>query len=177
METLMENRFKQLRVHLVLTQDQFAKRIGRTKGYISNVENGHTGMSSSTVSSICSAFAVLEEWLLTGTGEMFEREAHKVSREEIGRRIRDIRKRAGLTQQEFADRVVCHKNQVSNVESGKYIPSDRFLGVVAREFKVSVDWLRTGEADERDPVDDRLIEWLRKNPERARELRNEAGLD
>jgi DNA-binding XRE family transcriptional regulator len=75
---LMENRFKQLRAHLVLTQEQFAKRIGRTKGYISNVENGHTGMSSSTVSSICSAFAVREEWLRDGTGEMFEREAHKV---------------------------------------------------------------------------------------------------
>ena len=108
---------------------------------------------------------------------MFEREAHKVSREEIGRRIRDIRKRAGLTQQEFADRVGCHKNQVSNVESGKYIPSNRFLARVGEIFMVSVDWLRTGESDERDPVDDRLIEWLRKNPERARELRNEAGLD
>ena len=66
---------------------------------------------------------------------------------------------------------------MSNVESGKYIPSDRFLAAVSREFKVSVDWLRTGEANERDPVDDRLIEWLRKNPERARELRIEAGLD
>ena len=68
---------------------------------------------------------------------------------------------------------------MSNVERGKYIPSDRFLGVVAREFKVSVDWLRTGqtgEADERDPVDDSLIEWLRKNPEIARELRVKAGL-
>ena len=44
-------------------------------------------------------------------------------------------------------------------------------------------WLETGEADERDPVDDRLdrlyrlIEWLRLNPEIARELRIKAGLD
>ena len=155
----MENRFKQLRAHLVLTQDQFAKKIGRTKAYISNVENGHTGMSRSTISSICSVFGVNTEWLLTGTGEMFlpEQEVEPVSREEIGRRIRDIRKRAGLTQQEFADRVGCHKNQVSNVESGKYIPSDRFLAAVSREFKVSVDWLRTGESDERDPVDDKYF--------------------
>ena len=48
---------------------------------------------------------------------------------------------------------------------------------VAEKFKVSVDWLRTGEADKRDPVDDRLIEWLRLNPDVARELRIKAGLD
>ena len=167
-----------MRTYFALSQEQFAKKIGRTKGYISNIENGHAGMSSSTISSICSAFAVREEWLRDGIGEMFlpEREAHEVSREEIGRRIREVRKKEGLTQSEFADWIACHKNQVSNVERGKYIPSDRFLGVVAREFKVSVDWLRTGEADERDPVDDSLIEWLRKNPEIARELRVKAGL-
>jgi hypothetical protein len=48
---------------------------------------------------------------------------------------------------------------------------------VSREFKVSFLWLRTGEADERDPVDDRLIEWLRRNPEISRELRIRGGLD
>ena len=42
---------------------------------------------------------------------------------------------------------------------------------------VSYLWLRTGEAEERDPVDDRLIEWLRRNPEVARELRIRGGLD
>lgn len=96
---LVENRFKQLRAHLVLTQDHFAKKIGRTKAYISNVENGHSGMSRSTISSICSVFGVNAEWLLTGTGEMFlpEQEVEPVSREEIGRRIRDIRKRVSIS--------------------------------------------------------------------------------
>ena len=42
---------------------------------------------------------------------------------------------------------------------------------------VSVDWLKAGKADERDPVDDRLIKWLRENPDVARKLRNKAGLD
>jgi DNA-binding transcriptional regulator YiaG len=37
----------------------------------------------------------------------------------LGSSIRDVRKRLGLTQQEFADRNGCFKNQVSNVESGK----------------------------------------------------------
>ena len=175
----MKNRIKQLRSCFSLTQEQFAKKIGRTKGYISNVESGYSGMSPSTIYAICDAFSVREEWLLTGTGDMFlpEQEVKPVSKSGIARRVREVRKRAGLKQAEFAQRIGCHINQVSNVEIGKYIPSDRFLGAVAREFKVSVDWLKTGEADERDPVDDRLIEWLRKNPDVARELRTKAGLD
>ena len=173
----MKDRIKTLRQYFALTQEQFAKKIGRTKAYISNIENGHAGMSTMTVSSICSAFSVREEWLRDGTGEMFlpEQEVEQVTKDGIATRIREVRKKEGLKQAEFAQRIGCHVNQVSNVERGKYIPSDRFLGMVAREFKVSVDWLRTG--DERDPVDERLIEWLRKNPERARELRLEAGLD
>ena len=95
----------------------------------------------------------------------------------IDKRIRDVRKKAGLTQQEFADRIGYHKNQVSNVETGRFNPSNRFLASVGEKFMVSVDWLRTGEADERDPVDDRLIKWLRENPDVARELRIKAGLD
>lgn len=186
----MKDRIRQLRANLALSQEQFAKRIGRTKGYISNIENGHAGMSSSTVSSICTAFAVREEWIRYGSGAMFSssegaeednaglvNSVSPITTEGIARRVRDIRKRAGLTQTEFAQRIGCHKNQVSNVESGKYIPSDRFLTSIAREFKVGMDWLRTGQADERDPVDDRLIEWLRKNPDIARELRIRGGLD
>lgn len=48
---------------------------------------------------------------------------------------------------------------------------------MAQKFMVSVDWLWTGETDEKDPVDDRLIEWPRMNPGVARELRIKAGLD
>ena len=66
---------------------------------------------------------------------------------------------------------------MSNDESGKYIPLNRFLARVGEKFMVSVDWLRTGESDERDPVDDRLIEWLRENPDFAREIRIRGGLD
>ena len=42
------------------------------------------------------------------------------------------------------------------VQYGKSIPSDEFLSAVSREFNVSNLWLRTGEADERDPLDERF---------------------
>ena len=92
-------------------------------------------------------------------------------------RVRLIRKHFALTQEQFANKIHRTSGFISNVENGKSIPSDEFLSAVSREFNVSYLWLRTGEADERDPVDERLIEWLRRNPEVARELRIRSGLD
>ena len=66
------------------------------------------------------------------------------------------------------------------VETGKNSPSDEFLNKISSAFSVSYEWLRTGEGQidaVDDPVDDKLIEWLRRNPEIARELRIRGGLD
>jgi transcriptional regulator with XRE-family HTH domain len=60
------------------------------------------------------------------------------------------------------------------VESGKVIPSNQFLEKVSIEFGTDYQWLMTGEGqadNNTDPVDDKLIEWLRRNPDVARELR------
>ena len=59
------------------------------------------------------------------------------------------------------------------------IPSEAFINKVSSVFGVSDIWLKTGEGEMRavDPVDDRLIEWLRSHPEVAWELRSKYGLD
>ena len=175
----MEDRIKAIRKHYALTQEQFAKKIGKTSGFISNIENGRCGLSDSTIQSICSTFGINGEWLRTGNGSMFieagEKEA--VDKTSIGNRVREVRNRSGLTQAEFGERIGFHKNQVYNIETGKSIPSENFLSSVSREFKVGMDWLVTGRDDLKDPVDDKLIDWLRRNPEIARELRIRGGLD
>ena len=175
----MKDRIKQLRSYFALSQEQFANRIHRTSGFISNVENGKSGLSDITIALICNEFSVREEWLRDGTGQMFlpEKGTEIVDKGLIGSRIREVRQGKGLSQAEFGERIGFHKNQVYNVENGKSIPSDEFLSAVSREFNVSFLWLRNGESDERDPVDDRLIEWLRRNPEVAREIRIRGGLD
>lgn len=88
--------------------------------------------------------------------------------------MKDVRKRAGLTQTEFGDRIGFHKNQVYNVETGKLIPSDDYVSSVALKYQVSVSWLKTGEGEMSagaPEIDDRLLEWLKNNPDVIRELR------
>jgi transcriptional regulator with XRE-family HTH domain len=73
---------------------------------------------------------------------------------DIGARIKDIRKSAGLTQQRFADRIGLKRNTVGNYEINLITPSDRTIADICREFNVSEVWLRTGEGDPYIKLDD-----------------------
>lgn len=126
-----KDRFKAIRKHFALTQEQFAKRINKTSSFVSTVETGRCGISSSTFDTVCSVFGVNDEWLRTGSGEMLVSPMAAVDKSTIGNRMKDVRKKAGLTQQEFADKIGFHKNQIYNVEVGKSIPSDDYISSVA----------------------------------------------
>lgn len=60
-------------------------------------------------------------------------------------RISEIRKKAKLSQSEFAERLNLTKNYISLVETGNRVPSDRTISDICREFRVNEKWLRTGE--------------------------------
>lgn len=77
-------------------------------------------------------------------------------------RIEYIRKSAGLTQEQFADKIGLSRNYLWMLESGSRVPSDRTIKDICREFGVDETWLRTGEGEPfREPeVDAQLAAFL-----------------
>ena len=67
----MHERLKTLRRSLNITQQEFADRIGISRGNIGAYEVGKNAPSDAVISLICREFNVSEEWLRTGVGEMF----------------------------------------------------------------------------------------------------------
>lgn len=67
----MNERIKQLRKALKLTQAEFAARLGLKQSAISLLESGDNSVTTSNVVAICRTFGCVEEWLRTGEGEMF----------------------------------------------------------------------------------------------------------
>lgn len=67
----MNERIKKLRKHLDLTQREFAEKIGVKQNTVAQYEMGRNVPIDSVISLICREFNVNEEWLRTGTGEMF----------------------------------------------------------------------------------------------------------
>ena len=68
----MGERIRLLRKALNLTQQEFADRIGVKRNTIAQYEIGRNEPIDSILSLICREFDVNEEWLRTGSGEMFK---------------------------------------------------------------------------------------------------------
>ena len=68
----MNDRIKKLRKELGLSGEKFGEKIGVKKAAISKIESGVVGLSDSNILAICREFNVNENWLRTGSGEMFK---------------------------------------------------------------------------------------------------------
>lgn len=67
----MNERIKELRKTLGLTQQEFSDKIGVKRNTIAQYESGRNAPIDAVISLICREFNVSEEWLRTGTGEMW----------------------------------------------------------------------------------------------------------
>lgn len=63
----------------------------------------------------------------------------------MGERIKKLRKKLGLTQKEFAERLNIGRGTLANYEVGRNEPIDAVINLICREFNVNETWLRTGE--------------------------------
>lgn len=69
----MNERLKSLRQHLGLSREDFAKRLGlKSRGKIENIELGRTVPDEAFMRLICNTFKVNYDWLVNGTGEIFQ---------------------------------------------------------------------------------------------------------
>lgn len=66
------DRIKEVRKVLGLTQEKFGEKVGMKKSSLSTVENGVNAVSNQLRTAVCREFHVREDWLRDGDGEMFE---------------------------------------------------------------------------------------------------------
>ncbi len=68
----MNERVKQLRTTLDLTQEEFGKKLGVTRSAISYIESGRSNLTDRMIFLICREFSVNEDWLRDGIGDPFD---------------------------------------------------------------------------------------------------------
>lgn len=71
---VINERFKQIRKKLEMTQEQLAQRLGVGKAALSMIETGKAGLSSRNLNILVQEFNVNPDWVETGKGEMFSAE-------------------------------------------------------------------------------------------------------
>lgn len=75
----MNERIKQIRLALGMSQEQFGKRLSVTRSAISYLESGRSKLTDRMLFSICYTYDINKDWLLHGTGSMFA--SHTVDEE------------------------------------------------------------------------------------------------
>lgn len=64
----------------------------------------------------------------------------------LGERIKDLRNKKGVTQEELANKLSINRATLANWEINRATPDISVLPLLANYFKVSIDWLVTGQA-------------------------------
>mgnify|MGYP001855611149 FL=1 len=67
----MISRIVKIREDNNLSQEKFAEKLGLSRNFINQVENGKKNVSNRTISDICRLFNVNRKWLETGSGDPY----------------------------------------------------------------------------------------------------------
>ena len=65
----------------------------------------------------------------------------------MNKRIKELRRQLGLSQEEFGKRIGIGKSAVSKLENGENEPSEQTILSICREFRVNYFWLTEGKGD------------------------------
>jgi len=68
----------------------------------------------------------------------------KIRNLEIGERLREVRKKAALTQEGLAVKVGCSGENISSIERGEWGPSGSLVANLVRELGLNEKWLTNG---------------------------------
>lgn len=62
-------------------------------------------------------------------------------------RVREIRKAKGLTMRQFGEKIGVVGSTISDIENGRRSLNKQNMLAICREFRVSEEWIRTGEGE------------------------------
>ena len=145
----LSQRIRMLRELLGLSQNEFASKINRTSNFIAQIESGRSNISEKTKISICTTYHINPDWLNNGTGEIFKPGFTPPPFDKAGipSRIKTVRQKLNMTQDEFAKMIDCSKSQLTSVEVGRVNPSNQWIAKLARSANVNISWLLSGKGD------------------------------
>lgn len=85
----------------------------------------------------------------------------------MGRKLKDVRLKTGLSQKAFAERIGTTQQNISNYENGLTEPSLNCLERIASEFSVSLDGLLLGKND---CIEKEILDIVANMPEDRKQL-------
>lgn len=160
------NRLRDLRVSEGITQLQMAVNLDTSKSNISKYEAGTVEPGMAKINEIARFFKVTTDYLFgmeTGGNTM------------LGKRINELRKSSGMTQEEFGKKLGVIKQTVSSWENDLSEPNHAATIAIAKLFGVTTDYLLGAEGDTMG-TEETINEITQRVGRNIRSIREQAGL-
>ena len=115
-----EENARNLRISLGLTQAEFGEILGISKSYVSDIENGYTGLNINHINKICNYASVSFDYILGFSKEINKNiiKIEHINLKIMGEKLKEIRKELNFTQEKLASKLNIARSFWSHYEKG-----------------------------------------------------------
>ena len=137
---MVNNNLKYAREELDMTQEDLGYVFGVKKATISNWENGYDVIPLNKLIKFCNLYNYSLDFIVgfTRNNKSFPK-IEKADKIIIGKKLKDLRTKLGLTQQQIADECSISRATYSHYEIGMNLVSTLTLYTISKNHKISMD--------------------------------------
>lgn len=140
---IQEEKARMIRIKLNLTQKQFGEILGISKSYVSDIENGYTGLSIEHINKICNIANVSFDYMFGFCNALNKNiiKIEKINLKLIGKNLRTIRKELNYTQDKLALKLNISRPLITHYEKGIRTIRTADLKQICEISGYSADWI------------------------------------
>lgn len=140
--TIVEEKARNLRINKHLTQKEFGDILGISKSYVSDIENGYTGLSIELINKICNYASVSFDYFFDFCNDINRNvlKVEKINLKILGNHIRSIRKELNFTQEKLASKLNVSRTLITHYEKGDRTIRTADLKQICELSGYSADW-------------------------------------
>ena len=140
--TIVEEKARNIRLEAELTQKQFGEILGISKSYVSDIENGYTGLSIEQINKICNYAEVTFDYMFDLSKDLNKDiiKIEKINFKILGSNLKTIRKELNITQEKLASKLNVSRTLVTHYENGNRPISTAALKQICEISAYSADW-------------------------------------
>lgn len=140
--TIIEEKARNIRINKGLTQKEFGDILGISKSYVSDIENGYTGLSIEHINKICNYADVTFDYIFDFCKEININtiKIEKINLKTLGSNLKTIRKNLGITQEKMASKLNVSRTLITHYEAGNREIRTADLKQICEMSGYSADW-------------------------------------
>lgn len=136
---MINNNLKYCREELEMTQNELGYIFGVSGSTVAGWENNHDTMPLNKIIKFSNLYKYSVDYITGLSRKNNYIKIGKLDKKQIGNKLKQIRMKLGLTQQEIADECTISQTTYSNYENGLYLISSLALYTICYKHNLSMD--------------------------------------